>query len=440
MTTVAMSVLVVAAACASEPEGPSSSGSGVEATLTPDQEATVEAPQTAVARSTPTAAPDSTPGGSSETPTQPAPTAEPLRKLDLERVFSWYAPDLPTHLEQSPDGRILVAEQDGRLVEIIGGPDDATGSTRVVLDISERVLRRIQEEGLLGFAFHPNFEQNSKIFIYYSTANPRRSVISEFTFASDGSVDEGSERIVIEVGQPYGNHNGGMLAFDQDGYLYIALGDGGGAGDTRGNGQNLSTLLGSILRIDVDAEDVPYAVPQDNPFVGELAANGEAARGEIWAYGLRNPWRMAFDRETGELWAADVGQNDIEEVDLIVKGGNYGWNIREGDICYQPSSGCEEVAPDDLISPVASYTHRVGCSITGGYVYDGSRFPSLRGAYIFGDFCAGKIWALQRDGAEFAEPFELYSGTHVLPAFGQTLDGEVYVLTYSPGIFRFAGE
>ncbi|MDA0232533.1 MAG: PQQ-dependent sugar dehydrogenase [Chloroflexi bacterium] len=388
------------------------------------------------------------------TPPLPAP-----EELALERVFGWYDPQRPTHLEEIPDGSgsVYVSEQDGRLVEIIGDPGAAEGVSRVVLNIEDRVTTRVLEEGFLGFAFHPGVSRNGRVFVYYSAASPRRSVISEFRLGDDGEFDPTSERIVLEVSQPFGNHNGGMLLFGPDGFLYISLGDGGGAGDRSGNGQNLATLLGSVLRIDVDAPGVPYAVPPDNPFTGMTAANGEPARGEIWAFGLRNPWRLAFDPATGELWAADVGQNDVEEVDLIVRGGNYGWNIMEGDDCYKPEFDCGDVAPPGLIGPVASYTHRLGCSVSGGYVYRGQRLPSLKGAYVFGDFCSGSVWALRRSadrgelntgtrdsgtlnsvatGAGW-EVFEIVPGDHQVPAFGQTLDGEVYVLTYSPGIFRF---
>jgi glucose/arabinose dehydrogenase len=368
----------------------------------------------------------------------------PLPEISLERVFDWYEPDRPTHLEESPDasGRIYVSEQDGRLVEIIGDPVVASGSSRVVLDITRKVSTNIREEGFLGFAFHPDFAKNQRVYIYYSAASPRRTVVSEFKFNPDGMVDAASERAVMEVSQPFGNHNGGMLLFGPDGMLYIALGDGGGAGDSAGNAQNISNVLGSVLRIDIDPPGVPYGIPADNPFVGATAANGQPARGEIWAFGLRNPWRLAFDRETGDLWAADVGQNENEEVDLIVKGGNYGWNLLEGDDCYKPDSGCENVAPPNVRGPVTSYNHRLGCSITGGYVYRGERLPSLVNAYLYSDFCSGTVWALR-------QPHELDSDGHTastkvmesgfqVPAFGQTLDGEVYVLTYTPGIYRFA--
>jgi glucose/arabinose dehydrogenase len=293
------------------------------------------------------------------------------------------------------------------------------------------------EEGFLGFAFHPDFADSGRLFVYYSAANPRRSVISEIAFAQDGVGDEGSERIVMQVSQPEWNHNGGTLIFGPDGYLYISLGDGGGGGDPRGNGQNVGTILGSILRIDVDAPGVPYGIPPGNPFADREPVNGVVPAPEVWAYGLRNPWKLAFDPLTGEMWAGDVGQNRVEEVDLIVKGGNYGWNIKEGPDCYQPSSNCESQAQGPLIEPIASYTHSSGCSVTGGYVYRGSRLPSLYGAYIYADYCSGIIWALRYEDGEVTEQRIIADTSSQIPSFGQMPDGEVYILTASDGIQRF---
>lgn len=394
------------------------------ATPTPAPTATAH---TQIPSPTPTSVPTAT--------ATPAPTAtpvqpEPLVPIRLQRAFAWSSPDEPTHLEEAPDGsgRVYVSEQDGRILELTGDPTALKGAERVVLDIRSRVTGTGQEEGLLGFALHPGFGENGRIFIYYSAANPQRSIISEFSSLPDGLIDPGSERIVMEVAQPRQNHNGGMLAFGPDGYLYISLGDGGGGGDQDNNAQNTNNVLGSILRIDVDAPGVPYAVPPDNPFV-----QGGGAP-EIWAYGLRNPWRFSFDTETGDLWAADVGQNRVEEIDLIVRGGNYGWRIKEGPDCFDASAICGQ---SGLIEPVAYYRHQFGCSVTGGYVFRSERMPSLLGAYIYADFCSGIIFAFRYVDGEAQELTFLIDTTHQFPAFGQTQDGEVYVLSHSPGIFRF---
>jgi glucose/arabinose dehydrogenase len=353
--------------------------------------------------------------------------------MGLERIFRWFSPERPTHLEEARDGsaRVYVSEQVGRLTELTGDPTSETGRARTVMDITSFVTGRGTEEGFLGFALHPDSVSNRHIYVYYSSSNPRRSVISEFTFDQDGVVDLNTGRIVMEVLQPASNHNGGMLAFGQDGYLYISLGDGGGAGDQSNNAQNTANVLGTILRIDVDAPGVAYAVPPDNPFAGQ----GSAAP-QIWAYGLRNPWRFSFDLKTDELWTGDVGQNQFEEIDLIERGGNYGWRLKEGPDCFNPSSGCEQQASDELINSVASYSHGFGCSVSGGYVYRGSRMPSLYGAYVYA-ICSGIVWALRVSEGEVTEQMMLADTHHQVPAFGQTLDGEVYMLTYSPGIFRF---
>ncbi len=408
------------------------------ATATQSPNAPIE--PTATARnSSPTETPDvltpeiPTPHATSTPPVSPTtgPETAPLQPMNLERVFSWYSPARPTHFAEAPDGsgRIFVSEQSGRLVEITGAPTDADGTQRVVLDIRQRVTGRANEEGLLGFALHPEFATNNRLFVYYSATNPRRSVISEFLFLSDGTVDTTSERTIMEITQPQSNHNGGMLVFGPDDYLYISVGDGGGSGDRSNNAQDISNVLGSILRIDVDSPGQPYVVPEDNPLVGQ-----SGAAPEIWAYGLRNPWRITFDQETGDLWAGDVGQNRVEEIDLIVRGGNYGWRLKEGEECFNPSSGCERA---DLIDPVVSYSHAFGCSVSGGYVFKHGRLPSLQNAYIYADFCSGIVWALRHSDGQLIEQAVLADTSHQIPAFGQTLDGEVYVLTYSPGIYRF---
>ncbi|MBM3946158.1 MAG: PQQ-dependent sugar dehydrogenase, partial [SAR202 cluster bacterium] len=322
------------------------------------------------------------------------------------------------------DGIILVASQAQRGREV-----------RTFLDITGRVSRQGNEEGLLGLAFHPRYEETRHLYVHYSAATPRRSVISRFTARPDlVSADPTTEHVIMEVAQPFSNHNGGMIAFGPDGYLYIALGDGGSAGDPEGNGQNLRTLLGSILRIDVDRQEpgLRYAVPPDNPFVRDAPQPG--SRGEIWAYGLRNPWRFSFDMTTGDLWAADVGQNAWEEVDLIKRGGNYGWNVMEGNHCYRPSIGCRT---EGFMSPIAEYRHGEGCSITGGYVYRGAAIPALKGAYVYSDFCSGRVWALRYDGSRVTEQAVVAETGLSIASFGEDADGELYVLAFDGvGVYR----
>lgn len=351
--------------------------------------------------------------------------------------------DRPVFLTTVPGaaGWLGVVAQDGMVLAVSqaqGGRDAHT-----FLDITRRVSRQDNEEGLLGLAFHPRYAENRQLYVYYSAANPRRSVISRFTARADPSAGSGqallsadpaSERVVLEVAQPFSNHNGGMMAFGPDGFLYIGLGDGGAGGDPLGHGQNLGTLLGSILRIDVDREDagLRYAVPRDNPFVRDAPQQG--SRGEIWAYGLRNPWRFSFDRATGDLWAADVGQSAWEEVDLIRKGGNYGWNVMEGNHCYRPSIGCRT---EGLESPLAEYDHGEGCSVTGGYVYRGKAIPELQGAYVYSDFCSGRVWALRSDGGKVTEQAVVAETKLSVSSFGEDADGELYVLAFDGvGVYR----
>jgi quinoprotein glucose dehydrogenase len=262
-------------------------------------------------------------------------------------------------------------------------------------------------------------------------------VISRFHVSRDDpqTGDPGSEEELMRFKQPYWNHNGGTVLFGPDGYFYIVLGDGGKGGDPHGNGQNLATLFGSILRIDVDSRDsgLPYSVPKDNPFVGL----DPSYRGEIWAYGLRNVWRMSFDRQTDVCWAADVGQSDYEEINIIVPGGNYGWNLREGRHRYG-KNGSEPRA--DLIEPVWEYNHDIGKSITGGCVYRGKTVPELQGAYLYADYVTGKMWALWYDYTEERVTANrmILPGGRPVTTFGEDDAGEVYFATEDGGIFRFA--
>ena len=353
----------------------------------------------------------------------------PLATVGVESVFPALAFDRMVgmqYIDAVPD-RLYVVLQEGRIVTV---PDDINAdSHRVFLDLRDRVSRGGNEEGLLGLAFDPDYQGNGYFYVYYSAAGPRRSVLSRFS-ALDGRADPDSERVVLEVDQPYSNHNGGEIAFGPDGFLYVALGDGGSAGDPFGHGQNLATLLGSILRIDVSKIDEigGYVVPEDNPFVDE-----PGARPEIWAWGLRNPWRFSFDRLNGDLWTADVGQNRLEEVDLILPGANYGWNIMEGSECYA-DPGC---SPVGLELPLAEYGRGDGCSVTGGYVYRGDRLPSLYGAYIYGDFCSGKIWALRISSGVVIEHRVIADTDLQIASFAEGPDGEVYVISFTRRVYRF---
>ncbi len=336
----------------------------------------------------------------------------------------------PVWVTPVPDGSgdMVVVEQQGTVKRFDPAAERAKG---IFLDIRDRVGRGGWEEGLLSLAFHPRYRENGTFFVYYSAHNPRRSVISRFHVDAAGTVDPASEVVVLTVGQPYSNHNGGLLLFGPDGALYIGLGDGGSGGDPQGNGQDLTTLLGSLLRIDVDRPGGgrAYGIPADNPF----AAATEGAHPEIWAYGLRNPWRFSFDRATGELFVADVGQNRIEEVNRVVKGGNYGWNIMEGRSCFRPRRRCNQ---DGLALPITEYDHGAGQSITGGYVYRGSALPALRGQYLFADFAAGTIWHIPADTVDFAKPRELLRTELRVASFGEDDAGELYVVDLRGHVFR----
>ena len=354
------------------------------------------------------------------------PTLETLRlELVLHSGEGWL--EAPTNFVQAGNDRILVTDQEGVIWVF---EEKHLGAEHVFvpepLDIRGRVSSRGWEEGLLGLALSPKNERY--IYIYYSAANPRRSVVSRLNY--NRAVAPDSELVILEVPQPYANHNGGQIAFGPDGYLYIGLGDGGSAGDPQRNGQDTSTLLGTILRIDVSeaTTEQPYAIPPDNPFAGS------GGRPEIWAYGLRNPWRFSFDRETGELWAGDVGQNRWEEIDIIERGGNYGWNAMEGNHCFRPQTGCES---EDFIPPVWEYPlEDDACSVIGGYVYRGVAIPWLTGVYVYGDFCTGQVFGLRYADGEVVEHKLLADTGLRIASFGQDNDGELYVLSQGEGIYR----
>lgn len=319
-------------------------------------------------------------------------------------------------------------DQNGRIV--IFPNDTNAAAVSAFLDLTGRVGREGNEEGLLGLTFHPRYAENGFAYVYYTAYNPRRSVISRFKVSGDANrLDPASETVILEVAQPFANHNGGMIAFGPDGYLYIGSGDGGSANDPQRNGQNLGVLLGKLLRIDVDRQEAgrAYAIPADNPFV-----NQAGARGEIWAYGLRNPWRFSFDRATGALWAGDVGQNRLEEIDIIKRGLNYGWNIMEGSSCLSGTT-CNRAG---LEPPIAEYGRDKGCSVTGGYVYRGPSLTWLRGAYLYADFCSGRIWAVRHDGSKVTEEREMANTGRSVSSFGEDAAGEVYVLAFDGVVYR----
>ncbi len=324
--------------------------------------------------------------------------------------------------------RIFVVLQPGQIV--VFNNTREVDSFEIFLDIRERVNDSGNEEGLLGLAFDPTFRENGEFYVYYTASEPRRSILSRFSVDDfeNNRADPESEIIILEVSQPFGNHNGGMIAFGPDKYLYLGLGDGGSGGDPRGNGQNRNTLLGSILRIDVSDPQAGYSIPQDNPFYGV-----ENVMDEIWAYGFRNPWRFSFDRQTGFLWVGDVGQGDFEEVDIVEKGGNYGWNVMEGPECFSPRFNCRDVG---LEEPIVYYSHSEGCSITGGYVYRGSA-STLDGAYIYGDYCSGKIWLLRYDGLKIIEHVLLADSDLQISSFGEDEGGELYILSFDGKIYLF---
>ncbi len=354
--------------------------------------------------------------------------------VELERAFPDISYEDPVFLTSAGDGsgRLFVVEQHG-VVHVLASTAPLTAHA-VFLDISGRVSRARREEGLLGLAFDPGFASNGYLYVYYSAASPRRSVLSRFSVSPDAdAADAATELVLLEVAQPFSNHNGGMIAFGPDGFLYVALGDGGSSDDPQGNGQNLGTLLGSILRIDVHGAtaEAPYRVPPDNPFVGVAGA-----RDEIWAYGLRNPWRFSFDPATGDLWAADVGQADREEVDLVLPGRNYGWNTLEGTRCLL-TSDCDR---SGLEPPVVEYAHGLGCSVTGGYVYRGADVPALSGVYVYADFCTGRIWGFRWTDGGVSGPVQLLQAPFQISSFGTDSRGELYVLGFDGSVYRFVGD
>ena len=336
----------------------------------------------------------------------------------------------PVDLQSPRDGsgRLFVVEQDGVIRVFANRPE--VRASDVFLDIRDAVNTDGNEMGLLGLAFSPHFASDKTFYVDYTTSKLTRRItrVARFTAGRDGrSANRESEGVVIEIAQPFSNHKGGQVAFGPDGMLYIAMGDGGSAGDPHGNGQDRGALLAKLLRLDVSRP--PYAIPADNPFRG----NTRGWKEEVWAYGLRNPWRFSFDRESGQLWAGDVGQVTYEEINLIEKGKNYGWDCREGKHEYQPpserSDACGSVAANEFVDPVWEYGRQEGISVTGGYVYRGSALPDLVGWYVYADYGSGRIWALRKNGNAVDNRL-LVDSDIMISTFGVDEADELYICAH----------
>ncbi|MDQ3693770.1 MAG: PQQ-dependent sugar dehydrogenase [Chloroflexota bacterium] len=368
----------------------------------------------------------------------PVPSFDPAAfEVGLELVVDGL--NQPVYLADPDDGsgRLFVVEQPGT-IRIVR---DGVVVPEPFLDLTGMVNARGFEQGLLSMALHPEFSENGAFFVGY-TANEGEgsgdNTVARYQVAADDPdrADPASAEILLAVSDPFPNHNGGLVKFGPDGYLYVGFGDGGSGGDPEENGQDPHALLGKILRLDIDqvGEDAPYGIPEDNPF-----ADGVDGRPEVWALGLRNPWRFSFDRVTGDLYIGDVGQNQIEEINFQPGdsdgGENYGWNVMEGTACFR-SGSCDT---EPYLLPIAEYQHEFGCSVTGGYVYRGQAAPALTGAYLFADFCSGLLWGLGRDGAGawvMSEPIETGLG---ISSFGENAEGELFVLDLGGGIYEVVG-
>ena len=388
----------------------------------------------ALAADTPTLPPTDTPVPTAPSSTSTAvptdPTSPSLQTLNLKLLPLVSGLNRPVYLTNAGDGsgRLFVVEQRGRIIIVKDGAVNPTP----FLDIVSLVGSDSLERGLLSVAFQPDYATNGFLFVDY-TNKEGNTVIARYHVADNpDQADPNSAKILLTIDQPYPNHNGGQLAFGPDGYLYVGMGDGGSANDPHNNGQSLNTLLGKILRLDINQGD-PYGVPANNPFV-----NQADARPEIWAYGLRNPWRFSFDRATGDMYIADVGQDRYEEVDVALAGTpggqNFGWRLMEGAHCFDPAN-CDP-ASLGVVLPVAEYDHSQGCSITGGYVYRGEQFPALTGTYFYSDWCSGIIWSLRREADGSWSQAELLPSGLQVSSFGQDEAGELYVVNYKGDIFQ----
>ena len=360
----------------------------------------------------------------------PAPSFDPTG-LALTLVPFAEGLDSPIHVtgDGSGTGWLYAVEQGGRIVAV---SPEGDVTTEPVLDIRERITAG-GEQGLLGLALHPDFRDNGRLFVNYTRVEDGATTISEFLVGDDGTADPAGERVLLVIDQPYPNHNGGMVTFDASGMLLIGMGDGGSGGDPEGHGQDRDSLLGKMLRIDVDGAE-PYAIPADNPFLDE-----PGTRPEILALGVRNPWRFSVDRATGDLWIGDVGQGEQEEVSVVPAGAgglNLGWNIMEGDACYS-AADCDAA---DLVLPVATISHGDGaCSVIGGYVYRGAAIPALLGGYLYTDLCVGTLWVLDAAAGVatgVATPVAVGEGTGTMVSFGEGDDGELFVVDQGGTVLR----
>ena len=367
--------------------------------------------------------------GSSPTSAPPPPGSTTLA---LTMVVTGLSSPVDLETPDDNSGRMFVVEQPGRIKIISNG----TVLPTAFLDITS-IVNFGAEQGLLGVAFHPGYANSPKIYVNYdrAVAGGQETVISEFSAPSAGSnqIDPASERILLIQSQPFSNHKAGQLAFGLDGFLYFGLGDGGGSGDPNNNGQNLNTLLGKMLRIDVDhtSPGKPYAIPPDNPF-----ANGGGLP-EIFAYGFRNPWRFSLDRPGQRFFVADVGQNSFEEIDILANGANFGWNTMEGAHCFNPPSNCSMTG---LTLPIFEYSHSEGIAVIGGYVYHGSAIPSLAGTYLFSDFGSGTLWNLTEGPPGTWTRQTLLSTGRSVSSFGQDAAGELYLLDLSGTVLKLVAQ
>jgi glucose/arabinose dehydrogenase len=395
-------------------------------------------PSRSVAQSSGGPTPSSSSSNTSSATSSARPSARPFDPSHVAVTLEPYVDGLtaPLGIATAGDGsgRMFVAEQGGRIRIVRDGALAATP----FLDIGSEITTG-GERGLLGVVFHPRYPDDPRVFVDY-TDGQGDTQVSSFTVSSSNPdvLDPASETRILHVEQPFANHNGGSLVFDDAGKLLIGMGDGGSGGDPHGNGQSLQTRLGKILRIDVDGTDGDraYRIPPDNPY-----ADGAGGLPEIWLAGLRNPWRMSIDRATGDLWIGDVGQNAWEEVDVQRAGApggtNFGWNRMEGTHCFEPATGCEDPA---LTLPVSDYGHDLGCTVIGGGVDRGSAQPALAGGYVFGDYCSGRIWAIDPAAGDYQKPVEVGESGRSLSAFGEDESGELYAADIAGGaILRLVG-